>query len=674
MNVVESFPHTVRNIEHLWIPMSDGARLAARVWLPEGAEESPVPALLEYIPYRKRDLTRQRDSINHPYLAGHGYATVRVDLRGSGESDGVLKDEYLEQEQLDGVEVIRWIAQQPWCDGSVGMFGISWGGFNALQIAARRPPELKAIITACSTDDLYVDNMHYMGGCMLSDNLSEATTMFAFNSCPPDPALVGERWREMWLERLEESGLWLDVWLRHQHRDYFWRPGSISEDYSAITCPVMATSGWADGFSNAVFRMLEHLDVPRKGLIGPWSHKYPHMGVPGPAIGFLQEMLRWWDKWLKGIETGVMDGPMLRVWMQDSVPPTTSYQVRPGRWVGESSWPTPHIEERRYPLGLRRIVMDEAEDVPETAMRIQSPLSVGLFAGKWCSYAATPDLPHDQREENGGSLVFDSVRLPEPIEILGSPVAELDLCADQPVAMVAVRLSDVHPDGETTRITYGVLNLTHRNGHEHPEPLEPGKRYRVRVLLNGIAQAFPAGHRLEVAVSTSYWPLTWTPPKPATLTIFGGSSALHLPVREPREEDAHLPPFAEPEGAPPIEQRDLEPVHHNWWVVRDLAKDESTLEVVKDQGVNRIEEIDMEIEQRTYEWYSSRNHDFGSIRGETRTIRGFRRGDWHTRARTRTVLTSNETHFHLRAEVDAYEGEHRIYSQNWDRTIPRNLL
>ena len=331
------------------IEMADGCRLAARIWMPDNAEAQPVPAILEYIPYRKRDLTAERDDINHRYFAGHGYAGVRVDLRGSGESDGVLTDEYLPLELDDGIQVLRWIASQPWCNGHVGMIGISWGGFNGLQIAALQPPELKAVITLCSTDDRYADDVHYMGGCLLLDNLSWASTMFSYNTCPPDPALVHD-WREQWMTRLKESGLWLDTWLRHQRRDDYWKHGSICEDFSAVRCPVMAVSGWADGYSNAVFRLLEGLVVPRKGLIGPWSHKYPHLGVPGPAINFLREAVRWWDQWLGGRDTGIMEEPMLRVWMQDSTPPRPYYEHRPGRWVAEDRWPSDRIHEVRYPL------------------------------------------------------------------------------------------------------------------------------------------------------------------------------------------------------------------------------------------------------------------------------------------------------------------------------------
>ncbi|MFP4033745.1 MAG: CocE/NonD family hydrolase, partial [Desulfococcaceae bacterium] len=325
MKTVHHFPHGVTVVENVWIPMPDGARLAARLWLPDGAETTPVPTILEYIPYRKRDQTRARDDANHYYFAGRGYAGLRVDIRGSGDSEGVLADEYLAGELEDGLRILEWIEKQPWSDGKAGMIGISWGGFNGLQIAALAPPQLKAVVTVCSTDDRYADDIHYMGGCLLGDNLSWASVMFARNALPPDPEIVGGRWRRMWRRRLEESGLWLDNWLRHQRRDDFWKHGSVCEDFSAIQCPVMAVSGWADGYSNAVFRLLEGLSVPRKGLVGPWSHKYPHQGVPGPAIGFLQECVRWWDRWLKGEENGAETGPMLRVWMQDSIAPRAAY-------------------------------------------------------------------------------------------------------------------------------------------------------------------------------------------------------------------------------------------------------------------------------------------------------------------------------------------------------------
>ncbi|EPC02011.1 peptidase S15 [Litchfieldella anticariensis FP35 = DSM 16096] len=675
MRIIETFPRQVVE-EETWIPLADGTRLAARIWRPRDAERHPVPAILEYLPYRKRDLTAARDVQTHPYWAGHGYAGVRVDIRGTGESDGVLTDEYLQQELDDGVAVLEWLAEQPWCSGDVGMVGISWGGFNGLQIAALRPPQLKAVITLCSTDDRYADDIHHMGGCLLGDNLSWASTMFDGNACPPDPELVGEHWREMWHERLDGSGLWLATWLRHQRRDDYWKHGSVCENFSSIQCPVYAISGWADGYCNAVFRLLEGLSVPRKGLVGPWAHKYPHLGVPGPAIGFLQDALRWWDHWLKGKDTGIMDEPMLRVWMQESTPPSARYETRPGRWVAEPCWPSLNIVPASFRLTVGHDLMPEHHGADDAdTLEIRSPLSVGLYAGKWCSYNAPPDLPHDQRDEDGGALIFQTARLETPVEICGQPVVELELEADQPVAMVALRLSDIAEDDKATRVSYGLLNLTHRDSDEHPEPLEPGKRYRVRVLLKHIAQQFPAGHAIRLALSTSYWPLAWPAPRPVKLTVCPGKSRLILPVRAPRpEEEAALPAFDEPEGAPPLAKTLIQPTQETWRVIRDLANDKTTLEVINDEGRYRIDDIGLEISARVTERYTYSYGNYDSLSGWTEWERTFQRGDWQVRTLTRTLMTSDADNFRLRATMDAYEGDTRVFAKTWDETISRDLV
>jgi len=676
MHIIREFPRDIV-VEDTFIPLSDGCRLAARIWRPADGERQPVPAILEYLPYRKNDMTAERDASTHSYFAGHGFAGVRVDLRGSGESDGLLTDEYLQQELDDGVEVLRWIGRQPWCSGAVGMIGISWGGFNGLQIAALRPPELKGVVTICSTDDRYADDVHHMGGCLLLDNLSWASTMFDQNACPPDPAVVGERWREMWLDRLEGSGLWLETWLKHQRRDDYWKHGSICEDFEAVQCPVYAVSGWADGYCNAVFRLLKGLKVPRKGLVGPWAHKYPHLGEPGPAIGFLQECLRFFAQTLKDEETGLWDEPMLRVWMQDSVPPSTRYEVRPGRWVGEPAWPSVNIVPRRYHLSYSLDLLPEGGvEAPDTrALSIQSPLFVGLYAGKWCSYNAPPDLPHDQREEDGGALVFDTGRLVEAVEICGQPRLTLDLSADQPVAMVAVRLIDVGPNDEATRVSYGVLNLTHRDSDEHPEPLQPGKRYRVTVNLKHIAQRFAAGHSIRVSVSTVYWPLAWPAPEPVRLTVHPAECVLELPERPPRPaDDAALRPFAAPEAGPPLAVTAIHPTQEEWTVRRDLARDLSHLEVVNDEGTIRLDDIDLTIAAKVTERYTYADADHTSVRGWCEWVRSFQRGDWSVRTVTHTLLTCDRTHFRIRATLDAYEGEDRVFARTWDTEIPRDLV
>ena len=656
------FPRRVRVLEHVWIPMSDGCRLSARIWLPEDAEESPVPAILEYIPYRKDDWGAMEDSTRHSYFAGHGYASVRVDIRGSGDSEGVLLDEYLPQEQEDAVEVIAWLAAQPWCSGSVGMMGISWGGFNSLQVAARRPPALKAILTLCSTDDRYADDVHYMGGCVLGMYmLSWATTMLALNATPPSPEVVGERWRELWLERLEGSPPFVEAWLTHQRRDGFWKQGSVCEDYGAIEAAVYAVGGWSDAYRNTVFRLLEGLPGPRKGLVGPWGHQYPEDGVPGPAIGFLQEALRWWDHWLKGIDTGIMAEPMLRSWMQESIEPRPHYEERPGRWVADPAWPSPSIESRALPLGF-------------AGESIRGSEGAGHSAGAWCGFGVPGDPPADQRVEDGLSLAWDSEPLEERLEILGFPEVELALSSDRPQALVCVRLCDVASGGASALVTRGLLNLRHRESHEHPSPLVPGKRYGVTVRLNAIAHAFPPGHRLRVAVSPTYWPWAWPSPEPVTLTVHRGELA--LPVRAPRPEDAELAPFSPPEGAVPVPY-EAEPTARAGRVLRyDVAPGRYELRWGEDygNGAQRLLSSGVEFERRGTDFYSIVEGDPLSALTRSEWAMRFSCGDWRIRIEASSTLSADAETFRVTNVLDAYEGDTRVHTKARTFSIPRDCV
>jgi predicted acyl esterase len=641
--IVTEFPRPVRVIEHTLIPLRDGTRLAARIWLPEDAERNPVPAILEYLPYRKRDGTYERDSLTHPYLAGHGYAGVRVDIRGSGDSDGLLTDEYALQEQDDALEVIAWLAGQPWCSGAVGMMGISWGGFNGLQVAARQPPALKAIVTICSTDDRYSDDVHYMGGARLTAGFGWASFFFGSMCLPPDPALVGPRWREMWLQRLENVPLFLELWTRHQRRDAYWRHGSVCEDFQAIRCPVYAVGGWTDGYTNAIPRLLEHLSVPRKGLIGPWAHAYPHFALPGPQIGFLQEMLRWWDHWLKGIDTGVMDEPMLRAWMTDSVAPATHHETLPGRWVAEPSWPP---ENRR----LLRLHLDDGGLRPEsctlTPREIRSSQTVGRHAGNWCPFGRAADQAGDQREDDARSLVFETEPLAETIEILGAPVLTLEVAADRPGANLAVRLCDVHPSGDSLRVSFGILNLAHRDGHETPVPLVPGERYRVRIRLNDAGAVFPASHRIRLALSTAYWPMIWPGPETSIVTVLAGT--LELPQRAARAEDAALPALPEPETATPERPVAVGP------------------------GIVRIDRIGLEQGSEGRFRFDISDDDPLSAVAEMQRAQTLARDDWQIRIETSMRLSCTSEAFLLQGSLRALEGPDEVCRRSWDCAIPRD--
>jgi putative CocE/NonD family hydrolase len=670
MKIVSEFPRKVREIENVFIPLSDGTRLAARIWLPDDAEKNPVPAILEYLPYRKRDGTYERDATTHPYFAGHGYAGVRVDIRGTGESDGVLLDEYLKSEQDDCLEVLQWLAKQPWCTGACGMIGISWGGFNGLQVAARRPPELKAIVSICSTDDRFADDIHAMGGCMLVDNVAWASAMFGFQSHPPDPAIVGERWRDMWRERLENQPLLIDNWLKHQRRDAFWKHGSVCENFADITCAVYAVGGWNDGYSNAVPRLLSGLKCPKKGLVGPWAHRYPHFAEPGPRIGFMQECLRWWDHWLKGKDTGIMKEPEYRVWLEDWVAPKPSVAEWPGRWVTEPSWPSPNTKIKTLALNAEGL-----RDKPgaERALSHRSPLSNGYMAGHWCPYGHAPDLPSDQREDDGKSLLFDSEPLAERLEILGAPVAILDISADRPQAQVCVRLNDVAPDGSSLRVSYGLLNLTHRDSHEFPEALRPGQRYQVRVKLNDIAYAFPAGHRIRVAVSSSYWPFAWPSPEPVTLSIHAGASRFELPVRPARAEDKNVAPFLPSEIAPPAKTVQHTESRTNETVTRDLVTGATTFLTDESTGLITVEHIGMQYQHDKLEKFTINDDDPTSAKIDITYTRALARGDWQVKTITRTVMRATETEWLVEAQLDAYEGDRRIVSRSWSTRHKRDF-
>jgi uncharacterized protein len=671
MRIIEGGLAPVREIENLWIPMADGVRLAARVWLPVDAERTTVPAIVECIPYRKRDGTAWRDGIMQPYIAGHGYAVLRIDLRGSGESDGLLTDEYTRQEHDDIAAAIAWVAAQPWCTGRIGMIGVSWGGFNALQVAARQPPALAAIITICAADDRYADDAHYMGGCVLTEHVVWGVAILAQAALPPDPALIGERWRDIWLARLRHTPEWVAQWLAHQRRDAFWQHGSVSEDYAAIRCPVYAVGGWADAYRNAVPRLLANLTAPCKGLVGPWAHGWPQAGEPGPAIGFLQEALRWWDKWLKGIETGIMEEPRYRVWMPESIPHTAGRAEEPGRWVAEETWPSPNIRPRRLHLNPGRL---SAAAEPETALGHCSRQYNGRAAGAWCPYAMG-DLDGDQQIDDGLSLLFDSAPLAAGCEILGAPVVELDLAVDRPLALIAARLCDVDGRGHSSRVTYGVLNLTHRDSHAEPTPLEPGRRYRVRLQLNDIAHAFPAGHRLRLALSTSYWPIVWPSPRPVTVTVFTGASQLVLPERPPRAEDAALLPFGEPEGAPPPPMTTLAAGGGSGSIWRhDLATDTAELATDHDAGMERFDAIGIAAGLQISERYRIAADDPLSASAALAWTIKRERADWRVRVEARVELSSTADDFLVRQSLSAYEGENSLFAQHWERRIPRDLV
>jgi putative CocE/NonD family hydrolase len=654
--------------------MRDGVRLASRIRLPKDAEAAPVPAILELLPYRQADRMRDRDEPMHAYLAGHGYASVRVDVRGTGDSEGVLLDEYHPREIEDAVEILRWMRAQPWCTGDVGMMGISWGGFNALQVAAKRPEGLRAIVSICASDDRYADDAHYMGGCLLNENLVWGSSLFTLEALPPDPRVWGERWREMWRERLEGSTLFPERWLRHPHRDAYWKQGSVSQDYDAIDCPVFAVGGWADGYTNAVPRLVSNLRVPRKGLVGPWAHAYPHLASPGPAIGFLQELRRWWDRWLLGIENGIMDEPVYRVYLPEPEAPSRRGPTVPGRWVAEEEWPSPRIQPRSLFLGDGCLLDREAG---VTVFMLSSPATTGAASGSWCPFGSPEELPADQRPDDARSLVFDSETLTERIEILGGCELLLRIAADSPGGLIAARIEDVFPDGESLRVTYGLLDLAHRDGAEVPTALVPGKIYDVTLRFKEAAHAFLPGHRLRLAFSTAYWPVAWPSPWRVTLSVHARRSVLRLPVRPPRTGDWDLRPFDDPESGPELLVTEL---HRRTTETTVSENDEGGViyrvasEVTEEGGpaLTRIEDTRIEHGHSSVEEFSIADSDPLSAKAEIVHDAIFRRDDWSTRVRTRLRMNADARDFHLEAELEAFEGGRRIHHRQQSISVPRD--
>ncbi|MEZ0066331.1 putative CocE/NonD family hydrolase [Streptacidiphilus sp. MAP12-20] len=669
MRYREDLPYRT-TVEDTWIPLPDGTRLYARIWRP--VTEEPVPALLEYLPYRLTDWTAPRDAQRHPWYAGHGYASVRVDIRGHGNSEGLPGDEYDATELADGVAVVEWLAAQPWCSGRVGMFGISWGGFNSLQIAALAPEALRAVVTVCSTDDRYDNDVHYMGGSVLAvDMHAWAATMLAFVSRPPDPKFVGDRWRELWLDRLEHVAPFIHTWLAHQARDDYWRHGSVCEDYSAITAPVLAVGGWADPYRDTVLRLVEHLHAPVRGILGPWSHQYPDRGLPpGPAIGFLQETLRWWDHWLKDVDNGVMDEPLLRAWINESAPPATSYPVREGRWVAADKWPAPEVELTRYRLDG---TMKHSEPGP---VQVVSPQQTGVDAARFFPFGNDTDLPPDQREEDGRSVCFDTAALGHRVEILGRARVRLRLTCPSRRGQVIARLCDVAPDGSSTLVTRGVLNLLSREGRDRTVEWTPGGTEDVEFELWGVGHAFPPGHRIRLALSSAYWPWVWPHPDARGFTVTPGASTLELPVRD-ASHDRGRPPirFEEPEQTPPLGVvfADLATLGPERVVRRDVGSGEWLLEVDPRYGGSRTYPDGLLFREDAVERYAIREDDPVSARTQSEWTVGLARPElgWEVEVRTRSEIRTDGADFLTDNQVTATEHGRVVFERSWQRRIPR---
>lgn len=500
---------------NVFIPMGDGVRLAATLYLPE--TPGPWPAILEAYPYRKDDVSVWPDDYRRLRDEGD-YAVCRVDTRGTGTSDGVAVDEYPATEADDLCAVIAWLAEQAWCTGSVGMFGSSYAGFATLHAAMLGPPALRAIAPLYATDDRYTDDIHYAGGIRKAIEFNYPLSMVALNALPPVPALAGDDWRERWLARIDDLVPWYRS-IEEQNDGPFWRRGSLRPDYGLIRVPTMVIGGWSDLYRNSALRLIEHLDVPKRLLMGPWSHMNPIDSVPGPRIDHVRELIRWFDRWLRGVENGIDLEPPIVFFARRTTPPEPDLDAFLGEWRHEPKWPP--ARSRPHVLELPR---DGGHGEDTLAVRGD----VGVMGHIRGTYYPPYGLALDQRPDELHSLVYDWP-VPADLEILGWPVLELTVRSSHPVAFAAARLSEVLPDGTSALVSRGILNLTHRDSHTDPDPVTPGEAYSVRIELDATSWVFTAGNRIRLAIAGAGWPDAWPPPAASELTVVLAETRLVLP-------------------------------------------------------------------------------------------------------------------------------------------------
>ena len=515
--------------------MPDGVRLAARSWIPSGACDEPVPAIVEYIPYRKGDMVRSRDERNHPFLAAHGYACVRIDMRGSGDSEGHMLDMYAGKEISDARHAIDWLASQRWCNGRVGMFGTSWGGTASLQANVDAPDALKAVIAVCATHDRYETDIHHKGGCLLADTFEWGATLPAILGLPPSRN-VGDDWRERWEDRLRSLAFPLETWVREEARGAYWRHGSVIHAPERLSRPILAVGGWADGYSSSVMSLADARPDLVWGLVGPWGHHYPDHGHPGPAIGFQELALRWWNHWLRGPEPGDIAWPRLQVWLREFDPPRDAIGTRNGRWI-ETGPPKTSAAPKVWHLGdgkLREeaVAASGGRDVPRD-------LRLGLASGDTGYFGRYGGLPLDQGDEDARSLCFESAPLEEDYLLFGKAEARLTVACDTQAGQLSLSLNDVAPDGASARVVHTVRNLRLDDGLDARDPPPGPQPRRVRIGFPAAAYRFRPGHRIRLAVASSCWPMVW--PSPGVRTVRIREGEIDLPRLSARARALSIP-------------------------------------------------------------------------------------------------------------------------------------
>jgi len=646
-------------MESGWIPMKDGIRLAVTLYMPNGGKAGEkFPAVLEYHPYRKDDGTAQRDYELYSYFVRRGYVCARVDIRGFGNSEGVPTDrEYSEQEQLDGLQIISWLAHQPWSNGNVGMMGISWSGFNSLQMAMRHAPELKAIIAVDATAELFHDDVHYMDGMAHVDefelNMDMAPGMTGAPDYTLDEKVLGPRF---------DAPPWSLLYLKHQHDGPFWR--SPVRPYSEIRIPCFIIGGLLDGYRDSITDMLQQTKAPLKAIVGPWNHTFPHDAVPGPEIEWRAEAVRWWDYWLKGRDTGVLNDPRLVIYMQHWHPPDPNLPNVPGEWRREDSWPPRDVRDTVFFPQPNHTLQNTA---PATEVhQLKYVPSIGVEAGFWWG-----ELLSDPRPVDAFSLVYDSAPLREDVAILGRPRALLKASATAPLADWFARLSDVAPDGTVTQITGAGINGAQRESMTERRALEPGRVYPLDIAMHLTSWVFPKGHRIRLAVSNALWPMILPTPYSMTtsLELGGDGSRLILPVVPVKGTPA--PAFQPPQ---PAEQRpDIKSIGYPWpgeWTLeRDEANQKATVRWKGKAETDYPWGKEIDYENLVYD-VDDAHPETSAVHGEAESI--FTLKGRELRWRGHLSVTTDQKNFYYKYTRELLKDGRIVKQQTWEETIPRD--
>lgn len=641
-------PVSFRTVEHQQIPMPDGVRLSARMWLP--GTPACVPAVLECVPYRKRDLYRFADDLWGPVLAAAGIAFIRLDVRGSGESEGVITDEYSEAELADLETTIAWLAGQDWCNGAVGMRGISWGGINTLQVAARRPPALKAIMPMCACDRRYTDDAHYIGGALGHTNFQWGALFKKVMAGPPDPELHGDRWLDMWKQRLDATPPILATWLQHQREDAYWKRGSVAESPRDIAIPTYLVSGWSDTYATPSLHLFSQLGANAKVLIGPWGHTYPYTAAQG--LDWAHEEIRWWRHWLMHEDTGIMREPRIRVFLSEAT--ASEDGPIPGHWIASEHWPP-----RNQPLVLH-LNAGELGSTPKPAASISHRDTgiVGATKPEWLDR-----LPIEQSHDDALSTVFDTAPLTAPIELTGAAELKLLVASDKPIAKVFLRLNDVRADGRSWPVTWAALNLTRRDSMSAPTALQPNHLYDVTLKLRPCAYVFRAGSRIRLALSEGFWPMLWPSPETPMLTLPTGVSTLTLPVRTPTTDSAFSITQATG-GDPAPDQTAVTPDDYG----------QLTLTLVEPFAPYRVDAVNIELSSSGEETSELTANAPLSARWRHTTRSSWKRGDWSCEVEASYDLTSDAQSFHLTETLRATHGADEIFTRAHTMSIARDLM